>query len=315
MIEGKLSIFLKNIDICLKCNFEDKSPVQCISIFLGHGFPVKRNNIPQKYFNNIDHFFLYGRAHRAVIEYYMRKARFNKNKIKFWNIGYPNYDDQINNSYNLNKIKKKYLSINNNKPNILYSPAWENRNILSEDLEKIFEVFSNIKKYNFIIKFHPSLFIDKSSQNYNFYTGGIDWRKKLINAQKKYKNIYFYKSLKINPLFKLCKLMITDFSGVAIGFMIENKPVIFLNTKKTFNKEFVKLGYQTVIGQNLLINSGMNYGIKINNYSEIKTTIDKIFNNYQFYQKRTNRFSNNYLFNPGKATQVAYKTLNLIANI
>jgi CDP-glycerol glycerophosphotransferase (TagB/SpsB family) len=312
LVDGKYVKFLKNIRLCLKCNFEDKSPSDCESIFLGHGFLVKRNTIPKKYFEEINHIFLYGPSQFKVLKFYMKKEGFDRSKIKFWKIGYPNYDDQFNNNYNVKKIKKN-LSLNKKKC-ILFSPAWESRKFLSEDLDRISLIFSKIKKYNFIIKLHPSLFVDKKSPAYIFYTDGIDWKKKLIDLEKKYQNIYFFRDLKINPLFKLCKLMITDYSGVAIGFMLEKKPVIFFNRKKNFDKDLIKLGYETTIGKNSLINSGRNHGIKINNYSQIGEAIAKIFCNYKFYQKRINNFHKNYLFNPGKATGTAYKTINLIVN-
>ena len=311
LIDAKLVKFLKNIDANLKCNFEDQSLSNSISIFLGHGFLVKRDYMPKNYFEGINHFFLYGPTHFKVVKHYINNVKFDIKKIKFWKVGYPNYDDQINNNYNIQKIKKD-LFIKNNKYNILYSPAWEGRSSLSSDLDIIIEIFSKIKKFNFIVKLHPSLFLDKESPSYNFYTGGIDWKKKLTKYENKYNNIFIYKGLKINPLFKISKLMITDFSGVALGFMLEKKPVIFLNNKETFDKDFIKLGYEDLIGNNLLINSGRNNGLKINSYSRIEEAIKKIFNNYDYYQKKTKNFRKGYLYNPGKAAIIAYNTINKI---
>lgn len=311
LINSKIIKFLKKVDVNLKCNFEDQSVHNSISIYLGHGFLVKRNYIPKNYFEGIDHFFLYGPTQYRVVKHYIKNAKFDKKKIKFWKVGYPNYDDQINNNYNINKIKKD-LFIKNNRYNILFSPAWEGRTHLLSDLDTIMNIFSNIKSYNFIIKLHPSLFVDKKSPSYNFYTGGIDWNKRLEKYVNNYNNIFFYKDLKINPLFKISDLMITDFSGVALGFMLERKPVIFLNNKKTFDKDFIKLGYDSFIGKNSLINSGRNYGLKINSYSKIEESIKKVFNNYVFYQNKTNNFRRGFLYNPGKATNIAYRLINNI---
>ena len=60
LIDGKYAKFLKKVDICIKCNFEDIKPKNSISIFVGHGFVGKRNFMPKKYFEDIDHIFLYG---------------------------------------------------------------------------------------------------------------------------------------------------------------------------------------------------------------------------------------------------------------
>jgi hypothetical protein len=313
LVDGKISKFLKNIFICLKCNFEDKSPKGSISIFLGHGFLVKRKIIPKDYLEDIDHVFLYGPSSRIIFNSYFKKVGLNKKKIKFWNTGYPNYDDFINTNYDINKIKKKLFLVKRNS--ILFSPAWENYHELYKNLDKLCLIFSRIKKYNFIIKVHPNWLIDeKNSQKFYFYSGGYNWKKKLKSLQKKFDNIYFYEDLKIFPLFDICKLMITDFSGVSIGFALKKKPVIFLNNSNYHKPDYIKFGYEKKIN-NLLLVGKKNLGIEINDYYQIESSIDKIFSNYKFYQKKLNNFQKKILYNPGKATDIAYKYLNLIEKL
>jgi hypothetical protein len=310
LVDGKLSKFLRNIFICLKCNFEDKSPKGSISIFLGHGFLVKRKLIPKDYLEDIDHVFLYGPSSRSIFNSYLKNVGLNKKKIKFWNTGYPNYDDLINTNYDINKIKKKLFLAKKNS--ILFSPAWENHHELYKNLDKLCLIFSRIKKYNFIIKVHPNWLIEeKNYQKFYFYSGGYNWKKKLQSMQKKFDNIYFYEDLKIFPLFDICKLMITDFSGVGIGFALKKKPVIFLNNFNHHKTNLLKLGYEKKIN-NLLLEGKKNLGIEMNDYYQIENSIDKIFSNYKFYQKKLNNFQKKHLYNPGRATDIAYKYLNLI---
>jgi len=247
------------------------------------------------------------------MKYYIRNAGYSLTKLRFWKIGYPNYDDQINNVYNIPEIKKK-LNITNNKINILYSPSWENNASLRTKGDKIVKIFSKLTKYNFIIKLHPTLLIKKESKSYKFYTGGIDWHKKFIFFEKKYSNIYYYKELKINPLFKIAKLMITDFSSVGLGFMLENKPVIFYNQKNLFNNNLVSLGYDKNLESNPLINNGMNYGLKINDISDISFSISNLIKNKKFYLKKIKNLKKILLYNPGQSGKLYYKYLNRIIN-
>ena len=311
LINGKCTKFLKKVDICIKCNFEDIKPKNSISIFIGHGFQGKRNFIPKKYFDDIDHIFLYGPSHLRILKYYIRKARFNIKKIKFWKTGYSNYDDQLKNIYNIFKIKKE-LNIKNNRINILYAPAWESHASLRANSDEIIKIFSELKIYNFIIKLHPTLLVDKKSPSFNFYTGGIDWNKKISTYENKYYNIYFYKSLKINPLFKLCKLMITDFSGVALGFMLENKPVIFYNPKKIFDDDLISSGYDKHFSNNPLLNNGINYGLSISNISELGFAIKNLLKNKKYYSKKIRNLKKDILYNPGRGCEFSYKFLNKI---
>jgi CDP-glycerol glycerophosphotransferase (TagB/SpsB family) len=311
LIKGKCTKFLKKVDICIKCNFEDIKPKNSISIFIGHGFQGKRNFIPKKYFDDIDHIFLYGPSHLRILKYYIRKARFNIKKIKFWKTGYSNYDDQLKNIYNIFKIKKE-LNIKNNRINILYAPAWESHASLRANSDEIIKIFSELKIYNFIIKLHPTLLVDKKSPSFNFYTGGIDWNKKISIYENKYYNIYFYKSLKINPLFKLCKLMITDFSGVALGFMLENKPVIFYNPKKIFDDDLISSGYDKHFSNNPLLNNGINYGLSISNISELGFAIKNLLKNKKYYSKKIRNLKKDILYNPGRGCEFSYKFLNKI---
>lgn len=310
LVKGNIGRFLKGISICLKCNFEDKSPKGCISIFLGHGFLVKRESIPKIYLSNIDHVFLYGPSSRKTFNSYLKKSGINKKNIKFWNTGYPNYDDLINSNYQICKIKKK-LSLRKNN-NILFSPAWENHHELYKNIDALCLIFSKIKKYNFIIKVHPNWLIDKeNSRDFHFYSGGYNWKKKLKSMQKKFDNIYFYQDFKIQPLFDICKLMITDFSGVSIGCALRKKPVIFLNNIQTHRENLIKLGYEKKVN-NLLFESKKKWGIEVNQYSQIENAIQKILSNYKFYQKELDNFQKKQLYNPGRATATACKILNNI---
>ena len=191
----------------------------------------------------------------------------------------------------------------------MYAPSWESNASLRANGDEILKIFSELKMYNFIIKLHPSLLVDKESI---FYTGGIDWKKKISSYKNKYNNIYIYRNLKINPLFKLCTLMITDFSGVALGFMLENKPVIFYNPKKKFENELISSGYDKHFLNNPLLNNGINYGSSISNISELGYSIKNVLINKKHYLKKMRNLKKDILYNPGRGCEFSYKFLNKI---
>jgi len=311
ILKNVFNKFIKYVDINIKCNFEDNSPPGSISAYLGHGFPGKRNYIPKKYFEKIDHYFLYGPLELKIFKYLCKINNFDISKIKLWKSGYSNYDDQIKNKYNVVKIKKK-LGINNKNKNILYSPSYEEGSSLRENFDKIVNKFSENKNLNFIIKLHPVVFTKYKNKN---YTGGIDWNYKVSNAEKKYKNIYFFKDSKINPLFKLCDIMITDYSGVGIGFMIEKKPVIYLISEKYFSDKLAKLGFDVNLRNNKFLNNYMNLGVKVNNLCKINDYIKTTLNKKLKFKQKLKNFVNKVLYNPGYGALNTYKSINKILGI
>lgn len=236
---------------------------------------------------------------------------FNYSKIKFWKTGYPNYDDQINNKYDITKIRK-YLKINNNNKNILYSPSYEEGSSLREGFELIIQEFSKMKKFNFIIKLHPVVFTNYRNK---FYTGGINWYDKLCKIEKKYKNIFFYKKIKINPLFKLCDVMITDYSGVGVGFMLEKKPVIYLTSKNYFSCKLKKLGFDVNLSNNKYLNNYMYLGKRINNIKNLQKYLIIILKQKLFYKKKLRNFANKILYYPGFGSKNTYNAINKILNV
>ena len=63
-------------------------------------------------------------------------------------------------------------------------------------------IFENLEGYNFIIKLHPATLASKKSEQYDFYTGGLDWREEITDFMDKSRsnNLYFPVIESINPL-------------------------------------------------------------------------------------------------------------------
>jgi CDP-glycerol glycerophosphotransferase (TagB/SpsB family) len=106
--------------------------------------------------------------------------------------------------------------------------------------------------------------------------------------------------------------MITDFSGVALGFMLENKPVIFYNAKKLFDNDLISSGYDKHFLNNPLLNNGINYGLSISNISELGFAIKNLLKNKKYYSKKIRNLKKDILYNPGRGCEFSYKFLNKI---
>lgn len=140
--------------------------------------------------------------------------------------------DQRNKKEVANFIEKKSF-----KKVILYTPTYKeaqrnNRRDINKEFENIFyfDDYNEEKFYQFLEK-EKILFIVKPHPfDERFYKQELD-QKKLIhpnikiifNVDMTKNNFYFYE------FFQHADLMITDFSSIAIDFLITKKPVIFLD--------------------------------------------------------------------------------------
>ena len=106
--------------------------------------------------------------------------------------------------------------------------------------------------------------------------------------------------------------MITDFSCVALGFMLENKPVIFYNPKKIFDDDLISSGYEKYFANNPLLNNGINYGLSISNISELGFSIKNLLKHKKNYLKKIRNLKKDILYNPGRGREFSYKFLNKI---
>jgi CDP-glycerol glycerophosphotransferase (TagB/SpsB family) len=240
-----------------------------------------------------------------------------RKNIKFWEVGYPKYDYHFKTNEPEKSSIKSLIGLNDKKATILYAPAWDPCGIHRTKGIELIKVFKKLHAYNFIIKLHPALLTSKRSSHYDFYTGGIDWYSEIKNATSglsfRKQNVFFPDIDSINPLINVSNLLLTDFSGVALGFFLENKPVICIDCPDFYSKTLVELGSDGQLSKsNHLFNNGRNASHIVKNINELPKSIPHVLSNPAEMEKERMEIASKLLFNPGEGTKVFLKTLNTI---
>lgn len=189
---------------------------ESISIFIGHGAGDKKYGGSAHNLETYDYHFISGEKHLHKI----KDVGINIPDEKFIKIGYPKFDEYLNNQIDKDKYLK-YLGIRDKKrKNILYAPTWEWGNgTLQRFGKKFCQEIS--KQYNLIIRPH---FQD---------------RKHIIKLKawarfNSLKHVYFSNPAKIiknNTMndFAISDLLISDTSSINYEYLITRKPIIIVD--------------------------------------------------------------------------------------
>ena len=309
---------IKGIDLALHSEIYCSSPHVSEICFIGHGFPGKHTVWSEENLKSFNHYFLYGPKDRKIFSYITKNySNEISNRINLWEAGYPKYDFQFNvKKSEIIKIKQN-VGVDNQKPTILFAPAWDPEGVLRTIGLALLKIFKNLKQYNFIVKLHPASLADKNSKHFNFYTGGIDWKKTISDFCKACSsNIFFPDFHSINPLFKISDLMITDFSGVTQGFFLENKPVISIDCPKFYSETLPQFGSDGKISRsNELFNNGRKGTFLLSDFKKIDHAIAHVLKNPDENAEARKKIALELLYNPGKGTPCMLSAIKNILQI
>jgi CDP-glycerol glycerophosphotransferase (TagB/SpsB family) len=290
--------YLKNVDLFIKTSYEIFGPKGTKQVLIFHGFPVKNTSIKKEYIDNIDYFFTSSSLEKSVYKF-ISQNHIKENKFK--EIGYTKLDKLFNKKY------KSSIKQNKNKKNIIYAPSWDQETSLRSygtDIIKLMAEHNPSK--NIFVKPHPALLESPLSNNFKFYTGGIDWKKKIQSLEIKYKNVHLIEDNLVD-LIKIGDLLVTDISGAALEFIYFNKSVIFIESKEFYKKVQLDRNMNSSLSKNdIRFNAGRNYGIVVKNLKDLLSKIDKNINkknNYNFCKK-------NPYYNEGTAINNAINEIN-----
>jgi CDP-glycerol glycerophosphotransferase len=235
-------------------------------------------------------------------------------KIKLWDVGYPKYDLNFKNEDSQIEEIRKSIGLDPSKKTILFAPAWDPKGVLRTHGLKLLNLFENLKQYNFIIKLHPATLASKKSKHYDFYTGGLDWRKEIADFMDKSKsnNLFFPVIESINPLFKISDLLITDFSGVSLGFCLEDKPIICLDCHD-FHETLSKWGSDPNQSfENNLFNNGREAATIVKNLEELYNTVKTVISNPEEKAVEREQIRTRLLYNRGQGSLSFLSVMNFI---
>lgn len=307
---------LNGIDLALHTEIYCRSPHVQNRCFIGHGFSGKHTRWSLENIESFNHYFLYGPRDREIFSHVTKEyPKSTIDKIKLWDVGYPKYDLNFKNDDSQIEEIRKSIGLDPSKKTILFAPAWDPKGVLRTHGLKLLILFENLKEYNFIIKLHPATLASKKSRHYDFYTGGLDWRKEIADFMDKSKsyNLFFPFIESINPLFKISDLLITDFSGVSLGFCLEDKPFIFLDCHKFYDEKFKSLLSDTDESKNNpLFNNGRKAATIVENLEDFNDAVKNVISKPEEKAEEREQVRSRLLYNRGHGTPSFLKVMNLI---
>ena len=308
-------LHLKGIDLALHTEIYCRSPHIQNRCFIGHGFSGKHTSWGLENIESFNHYFLYGPRDREIFSHVTKEyPKSTIDKIKLWDVGYPKYDLNFKNYDSQIEEIRKSIGLEPSKKTILFAPAWDPKGVLRTHGLKLLNLFENLKEYNFIIKLHPATLASKKSRQYDFYTGGLDWRKEIKDFMDKSKsnNLFFPVIESINPLFKISDLLITDFSGVSLGFCLEDKPIICLDCHD-FQETLSKWGSDPNQSfENNLFNNGREAATIVKNLEELYNAVKIVFSKPEEKAQEREQIRSKLLYNRGQGATSFLKVMNLL---
>lgn len=294
---------LIGIDLALHTEIHCRSYGAADICFIGHGFQGKHSKWSYENIKSFNHYFLYGPRDRALIEFFSKKYLYSVDHMNLWEVGYPKYDKQFTGFDDCNLIKQR-LGINPMLKTVLFAPAWDPGGLLQEFGPSLLNEIGKLKDFNVIVKFHPASLVSRSSRDYNFYTGGINWREAINEAMVSHPNISFYDELDITPLFKICDVMITDFSGVALGFFLEDKPVVCVDCPRYYKEILPAWGEDGDLSRNNeLFNNGRDASYIVEDIKSLNMTVCHAAANKDEFSEKRRKIATALLYNRGVAAQ------------
>ncbi len=299
---------LELTDIFLEAEIYGKGPKHAKRVFVGHGQPNKFTYWPENLLKSFDYYFLNGELERSMFEVIKKGNPEAVKHITLINTGYPKLDDLINGAYNKLDVLNE-LGLNPNRPTVIYSPAWDPGGSLRTMGIQIVEQLLAINELNILVKLHPASIEPKHSPYYRQYTGGINWKKE-FNKFANFQNFRYIEDDFINPYLVASDIMVNDFSGVALEFMLLDRPVIYIDCPIFYNKTLINWGNNPELAKkDDRFNAGRNAGTVINRPADLKpAVIDTIKNPNNLSLKRKALMSS-FLYYPGKAAQVSADTI------
>lgn len=313
----KFNIELSEADIFLSPHIYGRGNEKTLKIHINHNQPVKYQSYMKNDFVNFDIHFLTSPLHREQTEDTIKNYSLQEMNIKLFDIGYAKSDQLLSGEY-IRETVLKELGLDPGKKTIIYAPSWDEGLSLRTIGEKIIEELLKIEYVNIIVKLHPISYCSAEGPNYEFYTGGINWKERFekFNSNENFRNVT---SGKVDPLLAASDVMVTDLSSVALEFILLDKPVIYIDCpeffEKTIGKTYGGFGNTTeeFVKNDPKANAGRHTGIIIENISELKKAVDRALKDPNELSHKRKVLAEKLTYNPGRAADAAAeKILDLI---
>jgi CDP-glycerol glycerophosphotransferase (TagB/SpsB family) len=112
-------------------------------------------------------------------------------------------------------------------------------------------------------------------------------------------------------------VMVTDFSGVALEFMILDRPVVYIDCPQFFESTLKTYGCDPVLGKSGdRFNAGRNYGVVVDSLSDMVKAVKRSLDNPDELSAKRKELTRLLLYNPGCSASIAADTVcRLLAEV
>lgn len=290
------------IDIFLQAEIYGRGPKGATRVFVGHGQPNKITNWSHENLKSFDYYFLYGQLTREMFEVIMADRPESTKHIKLANVGYPKLDDQVNGRYHREETLRQ-VGLDPSRRTVLYAPAWDPGGSLQTHGTRVVQEILEAADVNVMAKLHPCSLEPPGSPHYQWYTGGVNWlaefRKLETNPRFRFVDAWL-----VNPILAATDVMVTDFSGVALEFMLLDRPVIYIDCPEFYEKTLPSWNCDPETAKNDdRFNAGRNAGRVIGNLSELGGAIRHGLEHPEELSDKRKALMKRFLYNPGQGAK------------
>lgn len=230
-----------------------------VFIDTNHGIPYHKDALQEvNYFAKFDEVWVMSEYHKSLYE------KFNYSGRNINITGYGRLDNLIQftnknlteKNQIINDLKAKYNL--NFKKIVLLAPTWVHNQKIYEDKKypynklQFFEELSSIAfKEDFLLIYRPHMndYISEEVKNY------ISNSKNLVLKE-------FFNFTNTEDFMKLSDILITDWSSIALDFIVLDRPVLFLDVPNPFKhgvQDDAMFRFGEIVSQNLLKDKISNY--------------------------------------------------------
>lgn len=217
--------------------------------------------------------------------------------VKIFEIGSPKTDVLLRNVYDRTQVLQE-LGLDPAKKTVLYAPTFHREASLEQCGLDIIDIIREMDVNLLMRVHHVSLSTTRALAQRKGRRTGTEWRSLLEQIDSENPNVRFVEG-DSSPYFVASDLLVGDISGACYEYMLQNKPVVFIDTPELFAEH----------GTGGISYWGRSSGDIISNLDDLAEIIQ--LNLTDPARKETDRLSliDDLVYNPGHAAEVAVDTL------
>jgi hypothetical protein len=297
-------------DVFLSASVYGKGPGTSLRVNTSHNQPTKFEAYPKEFVCNYNVHFLTGPLHREQYEHMFALHGLDMSQFKLVNIGYPKSDRLLQGGYDRVRVLGE-LGLDGDLKTVLYAPAWDAGGSLRCFGEQVIEQLLSLSDVNVIVKLHPISYTPSTSGSFEWYAGGVDWvdRFRRFESNPLFRHVT---SFQVDPLLVASDVLVTDFSSVALEFIVLDKPVIYLDCPEYFEKTLRLPAYNSdpdYVRNDPRANAGRHVGVVVEHVSKLAPAVEHCLANPEEGSQRRRELAGMLLYNPGKGADAAATTI------